>query len=196
MGKRPYLFFAREISKRESGMLKLLLRKRIQHIGLILGGIKGFFQQPPSALFIEIYPRVMSRNYKIAAQLLRAAVQSVKFEKTVAVNAGIGRQAAFVTGGEFLHHRCPECVLEVEHVVFHAQPCTDPARVLRVGSSAAGFFGICTATAMQLHGNAYAVKSRFKHKRRRDGTVHAAAHGYQCLPLIHCRASAFRQCSA
>ena len=70
-------------------MGKLILSHGVKDIALILGVIQPFFQQITSGVGILLNLSVMTADNVVCAQFLGFFDQGVKFQETIAVDAGI-----------------------------------------------------------------------------------------------------------
>ena len=172
-------------------MGQLFLGQAIQHIALIFGTVRCFVQQVPSGGRILPDLGVMSGDYIIAAQNLGPAEKMVKFQIPIAVDAGIGSNAAFVAADKFRNDLFMEFCFCVENMKGHPQLPGDAPGIFHIVQRAAGacFFRVGNFIVVQPHGGSHAVISCFQHQIGGNRAVHAAAHGYQSLLFCHCCSS-------
>ncbi len=177
-GERAHLGLA-QAAEREQRVRQLLLRHRVQHIGLVLGGVPGFFQQPAPAFGVALHPRVVPGRDLVHPHQSGALQQPAELDVPVAVDAGVRRLAAAVSLREARDHVAPELPAEIEHVVLDAEAGGDAARVLHVRQRAAGAFpfqpGLLVAEKPQRR--ARDLVPLLQQQQGRDGAVHPAAHG-------------------
>ena len=156
-------------------MGQLVLGHAVEKIALVLGFVQGFFQG--IALPLPFNSRIVPGSEIVKAQDPGPVQELPEFQIPVAVDAGIGRQAAFVTGGELLHHRRPKGILEVEHPVGNPQPEGRRPGVLHVLQGAARPAAESRVPAVkELHGAARAVIAPPLQQESGSGRVNAAAH--------------------
>ena len=79
-------------------MRELLLCKRIEHVALILALVERFFKEPAAVFLFDA--RVMTGHNGVAAQNAGALVEPLELQIAVAVDAGVWRGAALVSGNE------------------------------------------------------------------------------------------------
>ena len=164
-------------------MRELLLRQHIEHIALVLAFVERLFEQISSRAVVLLDSRVMSRNDYICAALLGGTEQLVEFHMAVAVDAGIGRAAAFIGADKFFDDFVLEVLSVIQNRIGNIQRKSDLARVLDILLGAAGpMTAAADILAMEEpHGDALAVITAAFHKISGDRAVNAAAHGNQCF---------------
>ena len=123
----------------------------------------------------------MTGDDTVAAQLPGTLQQLAEFQKTVAVDAGIGRSAGIVGVNEFIHNLPIEVVSEIKNIVGDFQPPRHRAGILHIVQGAAGFAAIGSSglPGVQPHGGTDAVAALLFHQQGSHGAVHAAAHSNQ-----------------
>ena len=98
-------------------MRKLLLRHFIEDIALILRRIQRFFQYVASRFVRDA--GIVPRRDVVAAEQPRAFQQAGELKISVAVDAGVRRQAVAVAFGKAADHDLAELVGEVKYVKRH-----------------------------------------------------------------------------
>ena len=139
-------------------MPELFLREGIQHIALVLGIVHGFFEKIPPGILIKFHPRIVPGDDIIKFHFVHSLHHRIKFQKPVAVDAGIRGRAALVAVRKALHDILPEPVGEIEHIMQHPQLRGNELGILHVTERAAGFFpwDPRVLVVKELHGRAHA----------------------------------------
>ena len=158
-----------EVPHRQEHMREHLLRKRVQHVALVLVLIRRLQQSIAVAALLDAC--VMARDDLLAAEHLSALKELVELHKTVAVYAGVRREAVLVRVNKLIYNMLAEAVLEIEDVVRHAEPESYRASILHViqGAACVGVLLHHRGVVMKLHGAADALISFFLCKICRDG---------------------------
>ena len=159
-------------------MRKLRLRQGIEDIALILAGIRRFFQQVATQNFVVFDAGVMPGRHKIVPKFLRAVVQLIKFQKTVAVDTRIRRTSVFVGGGKPPDHLRLEAIGKIKYVIGDAQPEGHASGILDILQRTAGarVRSAGVLVMKELHGHADTVVPLRFHQIGGNAGVHAAAH--------------------
>ena len=175
-----------KLSQRKLRFAKLLLRHGIKHIALILAEIKCLLklERPVRRL---LYPCIMTGHHIVAAQNLGSIEKLVKFHITVAVYAGIRRDALLIAMYKLLYDFLIEIVCEIKYIIRHAQPAGNGTCILNIIQGAAGMplINTCILVAVQAHGAARAVVALVLHYQSSYRGIHPSAHRYQCF-FCHC----------
>ena len=174
------------IAQRELHVGQLLLGQNIENITLVFGRVHCFEQLIASALFVIAHSCIVTGHQYIAAQFFHLLVQMLKFELSVALDAGIGRAAVKVFVDEGLDHFLPEQVLIVHDMVGNPDLLCHAAGVLRILERTAGIHQIHSHNIVfiQPHCAAHTIISLARHHPGSNAAVHAAAHRDQCSHLL------------
>ena len=160
------------------------LRERIQHIGLILGGIGSAAQQhTPRGRGLD--PGIMPGRQPFKAIGGGKIQQGAEFDHLVAVYARIGGLARLIGRDEIVHHRAAKDIAKLGDIV------GDPQQTAYGGSPLYIPPGGCLAAYVsggQLHGNTCCMVVFLRCQVSGNGAVHTAAHGNENTVLIHVEA--------
>ena len=169
-----------EAAEREQRMRELLLRERVQHVGLVLAPVGGTLQQISSALRVVFDYGVVSRRDVVVSELLRAPEHSVELDAAVALDTRIRRPPADVALREMLHDVLAEAVLEIENEVLETELPRNIARVEDVRKRTAGLAllyrlrNVLVTEHFQRHARDLVALVSKQHCR--NGAVNSAAH--------------------
>ena len=160
-----------QIPQRKQGVGQLLLRQKVEHVSLVLGGIRRLPE--PRSVGCLRNTGIMARGQIVTAQLRSAPPQCPELQMHVAGNTGIGRSARFILRGKIRHHIPVKFPGKVERVMGDPQRAADSLGILHIlqGAAAPLFRSV-----VQPHGHADAVISLLQQPQRRHGGVHSAAH--------------------
>ena len=168
--------------KRTEGKAKiaeLLLRQHVQDIALVLLFIDSLKKLPAPQIFTVGCARVMPGGQNVISCLFCRLQQGVKFQVTVAVDAGVRSPACLIFLYESADNRLLKAFGKAHGFMRDPKLPADKGSVLLIRIAAAAFLAACLVAALpvQTHRDACAVVSRILHQQGCDGAVHAAAHG-------------------
>ena len=103
-GNLPDLLLICIFTEWENCMRKLLLRQRIQDIGLILLQAPCAQKLPPAALFVKRGSRVMPGHNRLAAQFLRTQKQLTELHISITIDAWVRSAARLVDPDKAVNH--------------------------------------------------------------------------------------------
>ena len=169
LGNFPDVFLG-VAAEREQRVCQLILGQAVKEITLILCRIRCLLQKVTSIFFGANHLRVMPSNDIVAVQLKRTRKELVKFQITVAIDAGIGGETGFVAVYEAIDHHTAKFPLKIKNMIGNAQPLSNRPCIVDILCGAAAGFG-----GAQPHGCTNAGKALLQNQVRGDRTVDSAA---------------------
>ena len=161
------------------GAAQLFLRHGIQDIALILGWVRSGFQEIAARVGILNNPGIVPSCDTVISQLTGTAVELIKLQKTIAVDAGIRRLAVLIGIDKTLDDILGETFRKIKDIIGHPQTIGDASGIFHILQGAAGAFSGDTGVLVgkKLHGSAGAFVALLLHQKGSDTGIDAAAHG-------------------
>ena len=188
-------FRLRKPAQGEHRARELVLRECVEHVALILCGV-GRLAERATARLVVAHLHVMSRGDVVAAQLTGAVQEQVELHEAVAVDAGVGREAALIGTCKAPHDTLLELLGHVKGVVGDAESPAHAAGILDVVDAAAGLSLLRRGgwVVPQAHGGSHAVVALLGEQVRGHARIHAAAHGdkHACHVVPLCQVAQVR----
>ena len=149
-----------------------VLGKVVQHVALILGSVASTQKLPAPRRLIPAAPGIVARGHVIEPHFAPSLLQRFELERTIAIDAGIGRPTTHIGGTERTNHRRVESVAQIEGVVGNAEALAHRARIFHIARRPAGRFLVVP----QHHRRAAHGIARFLQQQRAHGAIDAPRH--------------------
>ena len=119
----------------------------------------------------------MPRRHAIRVQILGCRQQILELDPFIAADARHRRRPGQVGVGKLLHHRFPEGILVIQHIVRKPHRFCHPPRIVNIPPRAARpFFRQRRPMVIKLQSDADDIITFLGQQRRHDRTVDAARH--------------------